>query len=83
MQIHEDATTTLLEAEDLAMPFDFRERACTRRATETKPEERRRPCLALHDFLLVSARPELTPDLFPFAADPPGRYSCERNSPQK
>jgi hypothetical protein len=50
---------TLLEAQDILTTVDFR--AAPRREGPARPPR------SMHDFLVLSPRPDLTPELFPDA----------------
>jgi hypothetical protein len=75
---YRDQTHTLLNAQDLPATLNYRDRAPldTPRRREIKP----RPMP--HDFLVLSLRPDLTPDLLATPAAT-GTQSWERNMPQK
>ena len=75
---NQEATQTLLDAQDLCTQLDFRGRTADR--LERAPRARPRPLP--HDFLVLSPRPDLTPELLPILAPAPVQ-SCERNMPAK
>ncbi len=77
MQTWGAKTTTLLEAQDIHLAANFR-----RLPAEPRRERPATPRGASHDFLVLSQRPDLTPEFFPAAA-PTAVQSWERNMPQK